>query len=74
LSARLLADGRSLTLRERRTCEGVDSWTILLPGDLPPQLDTVIAVDIAEEQVCFEPITGSWRTGDERTGKRWTLS
>ncbi|NLD34968.1 MAG: hypothetical protein GX653_08685 [Clostridiales bacterium] len=58
LAASLLADGRPLTLRERRTCEGVDSWTILLPDDLPPQLDTVICVDIAEEQVQFEPITG----------------
>ena len=57
LKASLLVDGRELTLHQRVTCEGVHSWRIILPDDLPMQLDTVIRVDIAEDDVVFEPIS-----------------
>ncbi|NLD52348.1 MAG: hypothetical protein GX650_05585 [Clostridiales bacterium] len=57
LQARLLYDGRILPLTERVTCEGVHSWSIRVPRDLPPLPDIVVAVDLAEEQIIFEPIT-----------------
>ena len=57
LKATLLLDERELVLHQRVTCEGVHSWRIILPKDMPIQLDTVIRVDIAEDSVVFEPIT-----------------
>ncbi len=57
VEARLLYDGRKLPLYERVTCEGVHSWRIPIPQDLPPLPDIVVAVDLAEEQIMFEPIT-----------------
>jgi alpha-L-fucosidase len=56
--AYLLSDGRELTLKERVTCEGDHSWRILWPGEQPKDIDTVICVEIAEDQVAFEPIRG----------------
>lgn len=57
LRAFLLGDGQALPLRQRVTCEGVHSWRIPLPAGLPQALDIVICVEIAEEEVFFEPIT-----------------
>ena len=57
LKASLLLDGRELALRQRLTCEGVHSWRIILPKDMPRQPDTVIRVDIEEDDVFFEPVT-----------------
>lgn len=56
--AYLLSDGRELTLKERVTCEGDHSWRILWPGEQPKDIDTVICVEIEEDQVAFEPIKG----------------
>ncbi len=56
--AYLLADGRELELRERVTCEGDHSWRILWPGEKPKDIDTVICVEIEEDQIAFEPIKG----------------
>ncbi len=56
--AYLLADGRPLMLRERVTCEGDHSWRILWPGEKPRDIDTVICVEIEEDEVFFEPIKG----------------
>lgn len=53
----LLEDGRPLELRERVTCEGVNSWQIALPQMPSRQPDTVVAVDVEEENIVFEPIT-----------------
>lgn len=58
LRATLLSDGRELTLRERVTCEGDHSWRILWPGDKPKDIDTVVCVEIEEDEVFFEPIKG----------------
>ena len=56
--AYLLADGRELELRERVTCEGDHSWRILWPGEKPKDIDTVVCVEIEEDQIAFEPIKG----------------
>lgn len=56
--AYLLSDGRALELRERVTCEGDHSWRILWPGEKPKDIDTVICVEIEEDEVAFEPIKG----------------
>ena len=56
--AYLLADGRELELRERVTCEGDHSWRILWPGEKPQAIDTVVCVEIEEDQIAFEPIKG----------------
>ncbi|MEA4896754.1 MAG: alpha-L-fucosidase [Christensenellaceae bacterium] len=56
--AYLLSDGRELTLKERVTCEGDHSWRILWPGEQPKDIDTVICVEIEEDQVAFEAIKG----------------
>lgn len=52
----LLADGRELELRQRVTCEGDHSWRILWPGEKPGDIDTVVCVEIEEDEVFFEPI------------------
>lgn len=59
LKAYLLTDKTPLTIKERKTCEGDSSWLINLPpkGANSP-IDTVICVEIAEDMVEFEPITG----------------
>lgn len=56
LRATLLADGRELELRQRITCEHVHSWRIFLPEDRPLQIDTVICIEVAEEDILFEEI------------------
>ncbi|MEG1514169.1 MAG: alpha-L-fucosidase [Clostridia bacterium] len=57
-AAYLLADGTPLTLKERITCEGVHSWRILWPNGVQPEaIDTVVCVEVAEDQIWFEPIT-----------------
>ncbi len=56
VSAYLLSDGTPLELRERETCEHVHSWRILLPENRPNQIDTVICVEVEEEQIWFEEI------------------
>lgn len=55
--AYLLADGTPLELRQRVTCEQVHSWRIFLPQDRPRQIDTVICVEVEEEDIWFEEIT-----------------
>ncbi|MDO4547318.1 MAG: alpha-L-fucosidase [Clostridia bacterium] len=55
--AYLLCDGRPLELRQRETCEHVHSWRIFLPEDLPRQIDTVICVEVEEQDIRFEEIT-----------------
>jgi alpha-L-fucosidase len=56
--ATLLADGRELELCERVTCEGDHSWRILWPGEKPREIDTVVCVEIEENEIAFEPIKG----------------
>ena len=56
VSAYLLSDGTPLELRERETCEHVHSWRIFLPENRPSQIDTVICVEVEEEQIWFEEI------------------
>lgn len=59
LKAYLLTDKTLLTVKERKTCEGDSSWLIKLPPPNPDcSVDTVICVEIAEDMVEFEPITG----------------
>lgn len=59
LKAYLLIDKTALTVKERITCEGDSSWLIKLPSQASSQLvDTVICVEIAEDMIEFEPITG----------------
>jgi alpha-L-fucosidase len=51
-----LSDKLPLNLIERTTCEGDSSWLISLPPRNPDEIDLVVCVEIAEEQVEFEPI------------------
>lgn len=55
--AYLLADKTPLELRERVTCEGVHSWRIFLPETRERQIDTVVCVEVEEDDIWFEPIT-----------------
>ena len=54
--AYLLADATPLIVVERETCEHVHSWRIALPEDRPRAIDTVICVEVAEEEIFFEPL------------------
>ncbi len=53
-----LSDGMSLTLKERVTCEGDSSWLIKLPPREADEVDQVICIELAEDDVVFEPIRG----------------
>ena len=53
-----LSDGLPLILKERTTCEGDSSWLIRLPPREEGEIDQVICVEIEEDDVVFEPITG----------------
>ena len=54
--AYLLADATPLTVVERETCEHVHSWRIALPEGRPRAIDTVICVEVAEQEIFFEPL------------------
>lgn len=55
--AYLLSDKTPLELRERVTCENVHSWRIFLPDDRKRQIDTVVCVEVEEDEIWFEEIT-----------------
>ena len=54
--AYLLADATPLIVVERETCEHVHSWRIALPEGRPRAIDTVICVEVAEQEIFFEPL------------------
>ena len=54
--ASLLHDGRELPFWQGRTCEGVFSWSIRLPEDLPETPDLVVKAETEEDEIRFEPI------------------
>ncbi|MGH0054297.1 MAG: alpha-L-fucosidase [Sphaerochaetaceae bacterium] len=51
-----LSDGLPLLLTQRTTCEGDSSWLIALPSREADEVDQVICVEFAEDDVIFEPI------------------
>lgn len=51
-----LSDKKPLLLKERTTCEGDSSWLITLPEREPDEIDLVVCVEVAEEEIFFEPI------------------
>lgn len=53
-----LSDRLELKLKVRVTCEGDSSWLINLPPREADEVDQVICIELAEDDVIFEPIRG----------------
>ena len=54
--AYILADHTPLQVVTRTTCEGDSSWRIAWPEKRMKQIDTVICVEMEEDEPIFEPI------------------